>query len=96
MNAAKLIRTVRETMAEFALHMTAILAIVGVSPISLDSRVAIALLHSVAVMFASNRWPTLVRRYLLVSTGVLVTAYCVMMYLKGPALMLARTLGLAN
>ena len=96
MNAVKLLRTVGQTMAEFALHLAAILAIVGLSPMSLDSRLAVALLHFAAVIFASNRWPILAHRYLLISTGVLVTAYCVMMYLKGPMFVLARTLGLAS
>lgn len=96
MNAVKIIRTVGKTLAEFALHLASTLAIVGILPFSLDSRLAVALLHFVAFIFASNFWPILAQRYLLISTGALATAYGILVYLKGPVPVLSRTFGLAN
>ncbi|MBP5987256.1 MAG: hypothetical protein KA538_08735 [Azonexus sp.] len=91
----ELIRGVGRNVAEYVLYMAALLAMTGLLPLSLDGRLGVGLLHSVAVLFASSRWPVFAWRYLLISTGLLGVAYGIMMYVRGPAVVLARTFGLA-
>jgi hypothetical protein len=96
MNATKFMRNTGVSAADFALHMASILAIVGVLPLSIDARLGIALMNSVAVLLAHSIWPVLVWRYHLISTSALVIAYGLMLYIQGPAYVLARTFGVAS
>ena len=90
-----MIRATLNNVAEFSLHVTSILAIVGLIPLSLDVRLGVALLHSVAILCLQAHWPAQASRYLLLSSFVLVIAYGTVMHVQGPARLLAKTFGLA-
>lgn len=91
----ELLRGLGMNVAEYLLYMAALLAMTGLLPLSLDERLGVGLLHSVAVLFARSRWPVLAWRYLLISTCLLGVAYGILMFVRGPAVVLARTFGLA-
>lgn len=89
-------RAVMATTAELILHTLSFLAIVGLVPLGLDLRLGLAMLHTVAMLMASRKWPRTTQRYLWMSTAVLVSTYVGLMCVIGPAQMLARTFALAG